>query len=307
MKPLIEQAIERTQPAPSGHGAFQWPPKADVPAAQPVSRPIEIRLPHPFVESVETELLGRTGIAFDRWAQQTGWVRDRADRYCWRCAGSIGAHETDGEGCATCRTISLPWDRAIRLSKYQKTIRQEVLMLKFGAWRPTGRGLGMHLGLAIKDQLSTAQIPADQVVLVPIPMHWRRRMIRGIDHTLILARAAARSSGCRVDQLLHARLRNEQVGLSKTARARNMKNAFFLTKFDRGRVKKSMAQNRRLFIMIDDVRTTGATFVSASKALKTAFSDEFGGNSMQGQGAEIWTACVGVAGETRREVGESEG
>ena len=303
MKSLIEQADSE----PASDAAFQWPPKADPTVIQPVSRPIEIRLPHPLVESFETELLGRTGIAFDRWAQQTGWVRDRADRYCWRCAGSVGAHETDGEGCATCRTISLPWERAIRLSRYQEVVRQEVLMLKFGAWRPTGHGLGMHLGLAIRDQLAGAQIPVEQVVLVPIPMHWRRRMVRGIDHTLILARAAARSSGCRVDQLLHARLRNEQVGLSKTARARNMKNAFFLTKFDRGRVKKCMAQNRRLFILIDDVRTTGATFVSASKALKTAFPDEFGGNSRQGQGAEIWTACVGVAGETRREVVESEG
>ena len=303
MKPMIEQ----TESELDDQSAFQWPPKVSSPVVRPISKPIKIRLPHPLVESVETDLLGRIGIAFDLWAQQSGWVRDPANRYCWRCAGSVGVHEADGEGCATCRSISLPWDRAIRLSRYHKTIRQEVLMLKFGAWRPTGRGLGMHLGLAIKDRLAAAQIPADQVVLVPIPMHWRRRMVRGIDHTLILARAAAQSSGCRVQQLLHARLRAEQVGMSKTARARNMKNAFFLTKLDHVRVKKSMAQNRRLCILIDDVRTTGATFVSASKALKTAFSDEFGGNLGQGQHARIWIACIGVAGETRREVIENEG
>jgi len=285
---------------------FTWPPKDAEP--KPVERPapIAIRLPNRLIESIETHLLGRTGLAFDLWAQQTGWTRDHLNDYCWRCGGSIGQHESDGEGCATCRSKPLPWDRAIRLGRYADTLRTEVLALKFNRWRPTGDGLGMHLGKAIREQLDRAQISPDQAVLVPIPMHRLRRVSRGVDHTAVLAKAAAKSSGCPLSSLLSTRLRPEQVGLSMTARAKNIKGAFFLSKRARRTLKASSSQDRRVYILIDDVRTTGATFVAASKALKTALKAEIGTNSDSGKCAEIWVACLGVAGESRREIVDAQ-
>ncbi len=281
---------------------FTWPPK-EAPTPPPKApEPIQIRVPHPLIESIEVHLLGRTGLAFDQWALQTGWARDGSADYCWRCGGSIGGHETDGEGCADCRDKKLPWDRAIRLGRYKDVIRQEVLALKFAGWRPTGDGLGMHLGLAILEQLEHAQISPESAVLVPIPMHRFRRVARGVEHTLVLARAAAKSSGSDVLPVLSTRWRPEQVGLSMTARARNIKGAFFFSKSGMRAMKKTIAQERRVYILIDDVRTTGATFVAASKALKTAIEDELRTNSdFKGQ-IEIWTACIGVASEYRRDV-----
>ncbi len=286
--------------------AFTWPPKVPDSQAAKASVPIPIRLPNRMIESIETHLLGRTGLAFDRWAQQTGWTRDAAEDYCWRCGGSVGEHETHGEGCATCRAKPLPWDRAIRLGRYAGTLRTEVLALKFKCWRPTGHGLGMHLGKAIKDQLDLAQITPDQAVLVPIPMHRFRRVSRGIDHTLVLARAASKSSRCPIAELLRARLRPEQVGLSMTARAQNIKGAFFLTR--RGHRQLAAARNadRRVYVLIDDVRTTGATFVAAAKALKSALKAEKGTNSGDCGSPEIWVACIGVAGESRQAIAEAQ-
>ncbi|MBL4698635.1 MAG: ComF family protein [Phycisphaerales bacterium] len=285
---------------------FTWPPQSDTPPSSATHTSVPIRLPNPLIESIETHLLGRTGLAFDRWALQTGWTRDQNKDYCWRCGGSIGEFESDGDGCATCRDKKLPWDRAIRLGSYQGTLRQEVLALKFKSWRPTGYGLGKHLGWAIKEQLEIAQVPPDQAALVPIPMHRFRRISRGVDHTLVLARSAAKSSGCSIMPILSTKLRSEQVGLSKTARARNMKDAFFISNKAQRKLRSSTTQKHRVYILIDDVRTTGATFVAASKVVDSAFKAIEGGNSDGQSTIEVWTACIGVAGKSRRKAEDAQ-
>ncbi len=291
----------KDEPKDSGpQEAFTWPPKAPDSQASKPSLPIPIRLPNPMIESIEAHLLGRTGLAFDCWAQQTGWMRDADDDYCWRCGGSVGEHETDGQGCATCRAKPLPWNRAIRLGRYAGPLRSEILALKFQCWRPTGHGLGMHLGKAIKAQLDLAQITPDQAPLVPIPMHRFRRVSRGIDHTLVLTRAASKSSGCPIAPLLGAKLRPEQVGLSMTARAQNIKGAFFLTSRGRRRLAATQNADRRVYVLIDDVRTTGATFVAAAKTLKSALEAEKDTILDQCKSPEIWVACIGVVGENRQ-------
>ncbi len=281
-------------------GAFTWPPQEPEPERSIRKAPIQIRLPSRMIESIETHLLGRTSLAFDRWAMQTGWTRDETSDYCWRCGSGIGLYESDGEGCASCREKKLHWDRAIRLGKYGAKLREEILSLKFAHWRPTGTGLGLHLGHAILAQLEHAQIRPDQAVLVPIPMHRFRRIARGVDHTLVIARGAAQTSGCQVHQALSSQWRPEQVGLSMTARAENIKDAFFFSSKDRRMMKKIMAQDQRVFILIDDVRTTGATFVAASKTLKMAIQDELRTNSTLQEHIEIWAACIGVASESDR-------
>ncbi len=286
--------------------AFTWPPKAPDSQAPEASVPIPVHLSSQMIESIETHLLGRIGLAFDRWAQQTGWTRDANDDYCWRCGTSVGKHETDGEGCATCRTKPLPWDRAIRLGRYDGPLRSEILALKFKCWRPTGHGLGVHLGKALKEQLNLAQITPNQAALVPIPMHRFRRVSRGIDHTLVLARAASKSTGCPVAPLLRTRLRPEQVGLPRTARAQNIKGAFSLNPRGHRQLAAARNTNRRVYVLIDDVRTTGATFVAAAKALKSALKAEKSINWDACAPPEIWVACIGVAGETRQVVTKAQ-
>ena len=289
--------------------AFIWPPKAEQDASKLTVHLSKAKPTHHnrTIESIETHLLGRTGLSFDRWALKTGWTRDHQNDYCWRCGSSIGAHESDGEGCASCRKKPLQWDRAIRLGKYADVLRDEVLLLKFGCWRPTGTGLGTHLGLAILEQLDNAQIPTSEAILVPIPMHRFRRISRGVDHTLVIARGASKSSGCRIERLLKAQYRPEQVGLSKTARAQNVKGAFNLTKFGERQIKMSGVQKRQILILIDDVRTTGATFVAGSKALKQALNDLNTHTQVIYGPVEIWVASIGVAGESRRENLDSQG
>lgn len=287
-------------PESSPTDLFHWPPRQidEQPGTAPPPPPPSISPIERLIDSIETDLLGRVGLSFDRWASRNQWAPDALDTFCWRCAGNVGPHEQDGEGCAACRATRLPWDRAMRLSAYKDEIRREVLALKFKAWRPGGRALGSMLGQLIRKQIDHSQIPVGSARIVPIPMHPLRRIRRGVDHTEVLAKAASASSGIRICKALRALHRPEQIGLSSTARARNMKNAF------RGRPKAihdAIRKNRapvRVWVLIDDVRTTGATFTAASKALRSGISPKRG----QGSETAIWVCSVGVAqGRNRRE------
>lgn len=277
---------------------FVWPPR-DATATpvitgscSPQTQPTRW---HSLFESIETDLLGRTTLTFDLWAKRTGWMPDPPEAYCWRCAGSVGPHESDGEGCADCRTKTLPWDRAMRLGVYKGQLRDEVIALKFNRWRPGGRGLGSFVGQTIAQQMQRAQLAPEQIRLVPIPMHPMRRLSRGVDHTHVIARAASHELGCRVTRALRARYRQEQVGLSATARAINIRNAFL----PKARLN---TEGVRAWVLLDDVRTTGATFVAATKALRRAVGSSSGS---EGQQTEIWICSVAVSGaRSRRNLSE---
>lgn len=278
--------------------AFAWPPRDET------HHPPSPTLPEghapgrlgAMIESVELDLLGRTGIAFDRWAKRTGWSADPRSEACWRCAGSVGPHEQDGEGCAACRSRPLPWDRAIRLSRYRNELRDEILAIKFNAWRPGGDALGRLLGERVRSELEFAQIPPEQACIVPVPMHPLRRISRGIDHTLTMARWASKASGCPLSRALRAKYRPEQVGLSASARARNMKGAFGCRSRALRRANRAGGAQVRVWILIDDVRTTGATFVAASRVLRKGLRSL----GIKKGDSEVWVCSVAVASERQR-------
>lgn len=279
-------------------GHFVWPPRAESAQRPPPLAPHQqLSALGSMLDSVELDLLGRESLAFDLWAKRSNWQPDTRDEYCWRCAGSVGPHEQDGEGCASCRARKLPWDRAMRLGAYRGRLRSETLALKFHAWRPGGRGLGQVMGALIRERLTESQIPIDRALLVPIPTHPWRRIRRGIDHTMVITQAASASSGCPISGALRARYRPEQVGLSATARAKNMKDAFRACPRALARVRRRQDQSPRVWILIDDVRTTGATFSAGAKALRRGLRHA----SLQGEPHSIWVCSVGVAlGRERR-------
>lgn len=292
---------ERTDLSKPSADGFIWPPRDPAGVAHtPASPPPDPALKgvDTLLDSIETDLLGRTMLAFDLWARRTGWTPDPPEASCWRCAGNVGPHECDGEGCADCRTKTLPWDRALRLGTYRERLQDEVIALKFSRWRPGGRGLGLFLGQVITREIQHAQIAPDQVRLVPIPIHPLRRIARGIDHTQVLARAASQESGCPVTRALRARHRPEQVGLSATARAANIRGAFEPS------IRFKLAHRRdahrhdgvRVWVLIDDVRTTGATFVAGSRALRTVLPKR----TENEQKVEIWVCSVAVSGSRSR-------
>jgi predicted amidophosphoribosyltransferase len=275
----------------AGDDAFLWPPLAladepildDTPETESDGRP-----PTPagvgLLGQLEEDLLGVRSMSFARWAARTGWSPDGFGAFCWRCAESVGPHEVSGDGCGSCRERRLAWDRAIRLSVYAGGPRAAVTELKFGRWRRTGIDLGRAMGARLRDTMDTGGFGPKEVVLMPVPTSWRRRMARGVDHARVLACAAGAEAGVRVVAGLARRHTPPQVGLSATARAANIRGAF--------RAREGLSRRVdgvRAVIVIDDVRTTGATMTVACRAVR----------SVIGPKREIWSLVATVA-STRR-------
>jgi predicted amidophosphoribosyltransferase len=204
-----------------------------------------------------------------------GWSRDERGSYCGRCGGTVGPFEADGEGCGSCRQQRLPWEKAIRLGPYSGLLRDAVMDLKFHRWRQTGAQLGRALGQVIGEELDRAQVPRSRAVLVPVPTHWRRRVSRGVDHTWVLARAAEAGSGVEVRRALARRFGPSQVEVSASERRSNVSGVFV----GRGRG----VFEREVTVVLDDVRTTGATLRAAVRAL-----------GLGGSGDRVWVATVAV-------------
>jgi ComF family protein len=103
-------------------------------------------------------------------------------------------------------------------------------------------------------------------VLVPVPLHPRRRRERGFNQGELIAREAARACGGRerVEPLLRRIVDTpSQTGLGRRGRLANPKNAFALA---RGPVFNPGLR----YILVDDVFTTGSTLNGCARALRRA-------------------------------------
>ena len=108
--------------------------------------------------------------------------------------------------------------------------------------------------------------PQPPDLIVPIPLHPRRRRQRGYNQSELLARPLAQAVGVAYSATVLQRTRHTppQVGLGPQARAANVRGAFTAAPDEvRGRA----------VILIDDVLTTGATMTAAAEAL-LAVSDQ---------------------------------
>ncbi len=99
-------------------------------------------------------------------------------------------------------------------------------------------------------------------VVVPVPLHWRRRLARGFNQASLLARPVARALRAKLclSSLRRVRATRSQVGLSGVDRYKNVRGAF------RARLRPEV----RNVLLVDDVRTTGATLFECARELHCA-------------------------------------
>lgn len=105
-------------------------------------------------------------------------------------------------------------------------------------------------------------LPPD--LIIPTPMHWRRRWQRGFNQADILARALAKNLDVPLASRQVRRRKNApaQQGLTRDQRQRNLRNAFVI------RDPASIAGKR--IALVDDVVTTTATTRELSRLLRKA-------------------------------------
>ena len=126
----------------------------------------------------------------------------------------------------------------------------------------------MDLALPAAQWMLTAgqQILGKAPVLVPVPIHWSRRLKRRYNQSAVLARAMSQMSGhtLAADALRRLRRTPPQDGMSVDARFANMAGAL-----DADPLKGKVLRGRDV-CLIDDVMTSGATLAAAAEACHTA-------------------------------------
>ena len=180
--------------------------------------------------------------------------------YCPRCASTLGPNvPARQDGCNECPTPLPRFAGAVRLGPYAGPLRQAVRDLKYYRSDIMLALVGKMLARAVAGKCEGESFD----FIVPVPAHWRRRLGRGTDHSMSLARAAARHLSAPVErELIRIRHTPPQTHLSRTRRLANVRNAFAAP------TPRAVAGAN--ILLIDDVTTTGATVNEASRTLLKA-------------------------------------
>ena len=128
----------------------------------------------------------------------------------------------DAQGCcALCRLGLRGFDEGLLLrGAYEGALRELIHLYKYGRMRPLAKPLA--------DMLSAA-LPRDRAfdVVVPVPLHWRRRWQRGFNQSELLARATARRCGIPMwNAVRRLRATEAQAGLTNAVRRSNVAGVF---------------------------------------------------------------------------------
>lgn len=160
-----------------------------------------------------------------------------------RCAGCAGS----GSAIAVARAMG----------EYDDPLRAMLQALKYQGRRSIAPGLSLLMRVHGHALLSGADF------VVPVPLHWRRRWRRGFNQAADLARGL----GLPVRHaLIRCRHTSSQTDLPAGQRHANVRQAF--------RVRSASAISTASIVLVDDVRTTGATLEACGRALVGAGARE---------------------------------
>ncbi len=183
--------------------------------------------------------------------------------WCRKCGAPVTTPTTHTDDCVHCQDDKFPWETVIALGNYEGELSQAVVRTKSARGEAVAATLGRLLCEVRRESLLA--LKAD--VLVPLPMHWSRRLMRGTNGPDLIAAAIAKSLGVplRAAWLKRQRLTPLQTDLTPTDRKTNQRKSF--------RVSRRARFAGRRVLLVDDVLTTGSTAADATKTLLTTGAD----------------------------------
>ncbi|NGN99154.1 ComF family protein [Grimontia sp. S25] len=154
------------------------------------------------------------------------------------------------ESCGRCLKKPPPWDSLVCVGAYSFPYDKLLHRFKYQG----------HYWLApALAKLLATEIESPAPLLLPVPMHWKRRLWRGFNHSSVLAAELARQLKVQSEPNVLKRIRatRQQQGLDRQSRLSNLKQAFSIE----GKLPPHIA-------LVDDVVTTGATVAQLCRLLR---------------------------------------
>lgn len=186
---------------------------------------------------------------------------ERVAYVCESCAVPVA---TDSRYCGRCLAAPPPFERCRTAFVYGHPLDHLIHQFKYRRQLTQGRALS---GLLVEHLLSArAEVDPEEwpELIVPVPMHWTRRLQRGFNHTEQLAWDLGRALELPVDSRLCRRKQRTpaQQGLGRWEREKNLKQAFVLGRHARRRLEGVRVA------LVDDVVTTTSTAREISRLLR---------------------------------------
>lgn len=182
--------------------------------------------------------------------------------YCPRCGKDVSRYALLDGVCPDCQGREIHFDRIARGGVYAQALQQMILRFKKGRTE-----LDSILGFLADSALQGSIFYNDIDFFVPVPLHWSRRLRRGYNQSLVLAKKLTHPTAAISTDLVRIRRTEFQTSFDEhktwqAKRAANVAGAFAV------RYRHQFAG--RNICLIDDIKTTGATLNECAKTLKEA-------------------------------------
>jgi len=178
-------------------------------------------------------------------------------RYCGTAIELLETEEIDDADmvCTGCLHFPVPWSLGRAATLYDGTAKNLVLALKHMDRLDNSKMMAGLMAHAGKDVIASSDC------IIPVPLHWTRRIKRRYNQSAELARWLHNDNLVFAPSFLQrTRMTQSQGGKNRHERLSNMQDAFNAKPDVMG---KSV-------LIVDDVMTTGATLSACTEALYNA-------------------------------------
>ena len=173
---------------------------------------------------------------------------------CKTCAQPLPLETPTAVNCAACQRRPPPHISCVAPLEYSFPIDVAIKALKFNR--------KLFYAPALSEMLcaSSSSLPNDIDAILPVPLHWRHKAMRGFNQATELGKPLARHLGLPLVKGVYRRHATPfQSGLTASERLRNLRQAF---------ATNGPVAHKHVLI-VDDVITTGATTRQLANVLLT--------------------------------------